>query len=548
MTALAPVDRAAADQRRVMVAAGVGTVFEWYDFFLYSALATVIGSMFFGSYDESTRTVFALLVFALGFLARPFGALLWGRLGDRIGRQKVFLATIVVMGVATIGVGLLPTSAQIGLLAPALLVVLRVAQGLAISGEFGGAVTYVAENAPPHRRGLYTSIIPASIVGGLLLSLLVVLATQTALSAEQFTAWGWRVPFLASAVLMVVSVWARRRLEESPVFLRMREERSRSASPIREAFGTWRNLRTALVTLFGLSTATAVLGYAGTSYSLAFLTSTLRVPGMTANILFALVMVVGAVACVLFARLSDRIGRKPLVVAAPLLAAVLYVPVFTGIVAVANPALAAAQEAVPITVSADPAQCAIQFDPAATGRSASSGCDIARSALTRASASFTTVDAPPGSPATVTIGSTQLVEGPGLAEAVRAELAAAGYPTPGSPGVVRVESAADLAGAQVLALLGLLLVPVLLAQMVQGPAAAMIVELFPARIRYTALSLPYQIATGWIGGLLPATMFAMNVEFGDIYAGLWYPIGFAALAFVVSLALLPETRSRDVSA
>ncbi|MBR1219011.1 MFS transporter [Bradyrhizobium sp. U87765 SZCCT0131] len=534
------------DERRVIVASSVGTIFEWYDFFLYGALATIIGAKFFSPFDESTRNIFALLTFALGFLVRPFGALVFGRFGDLFGRKYIFLTTIAIMGASTLIVGLLPTSDQIGIAAPIILVALRILQGLAISGEFGGAAIYVAEHAPPGRRGFYTGWIPACIAFSLLLSLAVILLTQSVLDDAQFKQWGWRIPFLASALLLVLSLWIRLRLKESPAFLKMKAEGRQSRAPVREALGRWRNIRLALIALFGMSTATAVLGYTGTFYTLVFLTSTLKVDGYSANLLFATAMILGAAGCVFFAWLSDHIGRKPIILAGCAIAVVAYFGLFHALAELVNPALYHAQRAVPVSVNADPATCSFQFNPAGTAKF-TSPCDVAKATLARASVAYANVRLPAGAPTTVTIGRDTVTAGPSFAADLAARVKAAGYPAADDPAILRLSSAADLLQGRSLQVIGLLLVLVLLAQMAQGPAAAGIVELFPTNIRYTAMSLPYQIGTGWIGGLLPATMFAMNAESGNMFFGLWYPIAFAASTFVVGLFFLPETSDRDIA-
>lgn len=534
------------DERRVIIASSVGTIFEWYDFFLYGALATIIGAKFFSPFDESTRNIFALLTFALGFLVRPFGALVFGRFGDLFGRKYIFLTTIAIMGASTLIVGLLPTSDQIGIAAPIILVALRILQGLAISGEFGGAAIYVAEHAPPGRRGFYTGWIPACIAFSLLLSLAVILLTQSVLDETQFRQWGWRIPFLASALLLVLSLWIRLRLKESPAFLKMKAEGRQSRAPVREALGRWRNIRLALIALFGMSTATAVLGYTGTFYTLVFLTSTLKVDGYSANLLFATAMILGAAGCVFFAWLSDHIGRKPIILAGCAIAVVAYFGLFHELAELVNPALYHAQRAVPVSVNADPATCSFQFNPAGTAKF-TSPCDVAKATLARASVAYANVRLPAGAPTTVTIGQDTVAAGPSFAADLAARVKAAGYPAADDPAILRLSSAADLLQGRSLQVIGLLLVLVLLAQMAQGPAAAGIVELFPTNIRYTAMSLPYQIGTGWIGGLLPATMFAMNAESGNMFFGLWYPIAFAASTFVVGLFFLPETSDRDIA-
>ncbi|MGY3563986.1 MFS family permease [Bradyrhizobium sp. USDA 4463] len=535
-----------ADERKLIIASGAGTVLEWYDFFLYGSLAAVIGAKFFSPFDEATRNIMALLTFATGFLVRPFGALLFGRLGDLVGRKYVFLTTIVVMGVSTLLVGFLPTSDQIGLAAPIILIALRVLQGLAISGEFGGAAVYVAEHAPAHRRGFFAGFIPACIALSLLLTLGIILLIQTALGETEFKAWGWRIPFLASAGLLLVSLWIRLRLDESPAFLKMKADGRQSKAPIKEAFGNWRNGRLALLALFGITTGNAVLGYTGTFYVLVFMNTALKVDSYSANLLFTIPIIFGAMLCLLFAWLSDSIGRKPLIVCSCIVAAFTFFPVFHTITQLANPALYRAQQQIAISVNADPATCSFQFNPAGTAKF-TSPCDVAKATLARASAVYTNVSLPPGSNTTVLIAGKTIEPSSNLAAEISKQLTAAGYPEGGHSDTIRLTSAADILQPRTLELMGLILCLVALAQMVQGPAAAAIVELFPTQIRYTGMSLPYQIGVGWIGGLLPATMFAMNAESGDMFFGLWYPIAFAAVTSLVALCFLPETKGRDIS-
>ncbi|WP_441252756.1 MFS transporter [Tardiphaga sp. 71_E8_N1_1] len=546
VSAHVPAARMTREERKVIIASSVGTIFEWYDFFLYGALATIIGAKFFSPFDESTRNIFALLTFALGFLVRPFGALVFGRFGDLFGRKYIFLTTIAIMGTSTLIVGLLPTSDQIGIAAPIILVTLRILQGLAISGEFGGAAIYVAEHAPPGRRGFYTGWIPACIAFSLLLSLAVILTTQSVLDDNQFKQWGWRIPFLASLVLLLLSLWIRLRLKESPAFLKMKAEGRQSKAPIREAFGQWKNVRLVLVALFGMTTATAVLGYTGTFYTLVFLTSALKVDVYSANLLFAAAMLLGAAGCVFFAWASDHVGRKPIILGGCAIAALSYFTIFNHLAEQANPALYHAQRSVAVTVHADPDSCSFQFNPAGTARF-TSPCDVAKATLARASVAYRNVPIQAGAATFVKVGAQEVANGPDFARDLIAAARAAGYPSADDAGILRLGSVGDLFQPRSLQVVGLLLVLVLLAQMAQGPAAAAIVELFPTNIRYTAMSLPYQIGTGWIGGLLPATMFAMNAESGNMFFGLWYAVVFAASTFVIGLLFLPETNQRDIT-
>jgi MFS family permease len=531
---------------RVVAASSIGTAFEWYDFFLYGSLIPIIGAKFFGGYPPAAQTVFALLTFGIGFVVRPLGALLWARFGDVVGRKATFLITLVVMGASTVAVGLLPTSAEIGFWAPVLLLTCRVAQGLAISGEFGGAVTYVAEHAPPAKRGAYVGWLPATVALSVFISLGVLLLVQAVLGPAAFDAWGWRVPFLISVVPLAISVWIRLRLEESPLFLKMKAEGTRSVAPIRESFTQRRNLRPVLVAL-AMVAAQSFVGYVSTFYALTLLTSSLKVGAVTANTLFLGLMLCGFLLCGFFSWLSDRVGRKPVMIAGFVLAVVTYIPVFHGVAALANPALDRAQREVPVSVVADPAQCSFQFNPAGTARF-TSDCDRAKQVLAASSVAYANVAAPAGAPTTVHVGGRVLAVGPDVAQVLPAALTAAGYPAKNDPGIVAINGPGDLFDGRVIALFLLLLVLVCYAQMTQGPAASAMVELFPTRIRYTAMSLPFQVGTGWFGGLAPAVMVAINAEAGDLFTGLWYPIIGIAVGTVVCVLFLPETRGVDLDA
>lgn len=531
---------------RVIAASSVGTAFEWYDFFLYGALIRIIGAKFFGGYPPAAQTVFALLTFGVGFVVRPLGALLWSRFGDLVGRKAIFLVTLVIMGFSTVAVGLLPTSAEIGVAAPVLLLTLRVLQGLAISGEFGGAVTYVAEHAPRDRRGAYVGWLPATVALSVFLSLGVLLTVQKLTGPEAFAAWGWRVPFLISVVPLAVSVWIRLRLAESPVFLRMKAQGAQSAAPVREAFTRWRTLRLVLIAL-AMVAAQSFVGYVSTFYTLTLLTSSLKVDAVTANTLFLGLMLCGFVLCGFFSWLSDRVGRKPVMITGFVLAVLTYLPVFHGVAALANPALARAQEAVPVRLIADPGRCSFQFNPAGTARF-TTDCDRAKQVLARGSVAYDNVPAPAGGPTTVVVGDRPVPVGSDVEQVLPGLLAEAGYPAPTDPGIVRIDGPGDLFDPRVVGLFLLLLVLVGYAQMTQGPAASAMVELFPTRIRYTAMSLPFQIGTGWFGGLAPAVMVAINAEAGDLFSGLWYPIIGIAVGTVVCVFFLPETRGVDLDA
>jgi MFS family permease len=536
-------------ERRVILASSLGTVFEWYDFYLYGLLATIISAQFFSGVNETTGFIFALAAFAAGFAVRPFGALVFGRLGDLVGRKYTFLVTMGLMGLATFTVGLLPSYATIGVAAPIMLVILRLLQGLALGGEYGGAATYVAEHAPNGKRGLYTSFIQTTATLGLFAALLVVIGTRTMIGEEAFQEWGWRVPFLISAVLLGISLWIRLQLQESPVFQKMKEEGTSSKAPISEAFGTWRNGRFALIALLGAVAGQAVVWYTGQFYALFFLEKMLMVDGATANILIAVALVIGTPFFILFGWLSDKIGRKPIILAGCALAAVSYFPAFHALTEAANPALAEAQRVAPVRVIVHSGDCSVQFDP--VGKTAFDGksCDIAKSFLAKNGISYSAVEAEAGSTAEVTIGNQSFVA-PDPAKVtgearkaaiaafqaeVKAALAAAGYPAAADPEAINTPV--------VIAILTFL---VLLVTMVYGPIAALLVELFPARIRYTAMSLPYHIGNGWFGGFLPTTAFAMVAATGDIYYGLWYPIGVCVLTVIVGLLFLPETFRRNI--
>jgi MFS family permease len=533
------------DVRRVILASSLGTVFEWYDFYLYGSLAAIISRQFFSGVNETAGFIFALLAFAAGFAVRPFGAVVFGRLGDLVGRKYTFLVTIVLMGASTFLVGVLPTYARIGIAAPIILVLLRLAQGLALGGEYGGAATYVAEHAPPGKRGLYTGWIQTTATLGLFLSLLVILACRTVLGTERFDAWGWRIPFLFSVVLLGISTWIRLSLDESPMFKKMKAEGRQSKAPLRESFGEWGNLRLVLLALFGLVAGQAVIWYTGQFYALFFLTQTLKVDAQTANLMVAAALVIGTPFFVVFGWLSDKVGRKPVILGGCLLAALTIFPLFRALTAAANPALAAAQERAPVAVQADPDGCSVQFNPVGTS-AFTAPCDVAKSALVRRGVPYRNVAA---------TGMVRIAVGDRLVEAydagaagadtarrrfdaeLGAALADAGYPTSADAAAVRT--------GRVVAILAAL---VLLVTMSYGPIAAMLVELFPTRIRYTSMSLPYHIGNGWFGGFLPTTAFAIVAATGDIYAGLWYPIIIALVTVAIGAVALPETRAVDLDA
>jgi len=558
------------EEKRVILASSLGTVFEWYDFYLYGSLAAIIGAQFFSQYPEATRNVFALLAFAAGFLVRPFGALVFGRLGDLVGRKYTFLITILIMGASTFLVGLLPSYDTIGFVAPVALIALRMAQGLALGGEYGGAAIYVAEHAPPGRRGFFTSWIQTTATLGLLLSLVVIMFTQIYVNANfaevttaggakitPFAAWGWRIPFLVSIFLLAISVWIRLQMRESPAFQKMKEEGSMSKAPLTEAFGQWKNAKIALLALFGLVAGQAVVWYTGQFYALFFLQNILRVDAFTSNVLIAWSLILGTGGFIVFGALSDKIGRKPIILAGCLIAALTYFPLFKLMTATANPALYEAQENTNVTIIADPADCSFQFNPTGTVKF-TKPCDIAKALLARSSVNATTVDAPGGTIAKVRIGDKEYAANdPNFAKDVGAALTAAGYPGANNPSIVKIPidpkaglanfaQMFDIFSAQKLTLIAILTILVIYVTMVYGPIAAALVEFFPTRIRYSGLSLPYHIGNGWFGGLLPATSFAMVAQTGDIYFGLWYPIVVALMTFVIGSIFVPETYKRDI--
>jgi MFS family permease len=558
------------EEKRVILASSLGTVFEWYDFYLYGSLAAIIGAQFFSQYPEATRNVFALLAFAAGFLVRPFGALVFGRLGDLVGRKYTFLITILIMGASTFLVGLLPSYDTIGFVAPVALIALRMAQGLALGGEYGGAAIYVAEHAPPDKRGFFTSWIQTTATLGLLLSLIIIMFTQIYVNANfaevttaagakitPFADWGWRIPFLVSIVLLAISVWIRLQMHESPAFQKMKEEGSMSKAPLTEAFGQWRNAKIALLALFGLVAGQAVVWYTGQFYALFFLQNILRVDAFTANVLIAWSLILGTGGFIVFGALSDKIGRKPIILAGCLIAALTYFPLFKLMTATANPALYEAQENTKVTIIVDPADCSFQFNPTGTVKF-TKPCDIAKALLARSSVNATTVDAPGGTIAKVRIGDKEYAANdPNFAKDVGAALTAAGYPGANNPSIVKIPidpkaglanfaQMFDIFSAQKLTLIAILTILVIYVTMVYGPIAAALVELFPTRIRYSGLSLPYHIGNGWFGGLLPATSFAMVAQTGDIYFGLWYPIVVALMTFIIGSIFVPETYKRDI--
>ena len=536
-----------ADEKRVVFASSLGTVFEWYDFYLFGAMSAIIAKNFFSGLDESTRIIFVLLAFAAGFAVRPFGAIVFGRLGDLVGRKYTFLVTILIMGLATFITGILPTYASIGVAAPIMLIGLRLLQGLALGGEYGGAATYVAEHAPHGRRGFYTSWIQTTATVGLMLALIVILATRTSLGEKDFAEWGWRIPYLVSIALLGISVWIRLQLNESPAFTKMKSEGKSSKAPLTESFGQWSNLKIVILALVGLTMGQAVVWYTGQFYTLFFLERMAKVDGATANILVALSLILGTPFFVLFGWLSDKIGRKPIIMAGLLIAALTYFPLFKGLVHYANPALEAAQQKSPIKVSADPANCSFQFNPTGTAKF-TTACDVAKAYLATNGLNYQNVAGAAGSAAEITVGDTVIKSYDGKAANAKEEAArfkkemdeavkAAGYPVK-----------ADPAQMNKFMIVLLLTIMVIYVTMVYGPIAAMLVELFPTRIRYTSMSLPYHIGNGWFGGFLPATAFAIVAGQGDIFSGLWYPIVIALVTFAIGMLFVRETKDRDIYA
>ena len=604
------------EEKKVIMASSAGTIFEWYDFYLYGSLAAIIGAQFFTAFPEATRNVFALLAFAAGFIVRPLGALFFGMLGDLVGRKYTFLMTILIMGISTFLVGMLPNYNTWGAAAPIILIALRMAQGLALGGEYGGAAIYVAEHAPPNRRGYYTSFIQTTATLGLLLSLIVILLVQgyvnghypdvavldaagaavlnpdgTPQMIKAFNAWGWRIPFLGSIFLLLVSLYIRLQMNESPAFKKMKEEGSASKAPLREAFGNWRNGKIALIALLGLVAGQAVVWYSGQFYALFFLQNVIKLDSFTANVLVAWSLILGTGGFLFFGSLSDRIGRKPIILAGCLIAALSYLPVFKMLTQVANPALYAAHQT-PVTVTADPADCSFQFNPTGTLKFTNS-CDVAKAQLQRTSVNYTTVPGPAGSPAEIKIGDTVVTSfnaatnadaikaatdalaaakagtdqaaidaaqaaldkekavKPAFEKALNDALKAAGYPLVAADNttVARASNFFDIFTGQKLAIVAILTYLILLVTMVYGPIAAALVELYPTRIRYSGLSLPYHIGNGWFGGLMPATAFAISAQSGNIYAGLWYAIVVAMMTVIVGAIFVPNgTHKKDIFA
>jgi len=546
-----PAARAAItpEERKVIFASSLGTVFEWYDFYLYGSLAAIISKQFFAGVDPTSAFIFALLAFAAGFAVRPFGAVVFGRLGDLIGRKHTFLLTILIMGGSTAIVGFLPGYATIGVAAPVILIALRLLQGLALGGEYGGAATYVAEHAPPGRRGAFTAWIQTTATLGLFLSLIVIVTARSSLGTEKFEAWGWRIPFLISIILLAVSVYIRLQLQESPVFRRMKEQGKGSKAPLTESFLRWGNLKMVLLVLFGGVAGQAVVWYTGQFYALFFLQQTLKVDPQWSNYFIAAALALGTPFFIVFGTLSDRIGRRNIIMAGCLISALTYFPIFKAITRYANPALEAAQEKNPVTVVSDPKDCSFQFDPIGKA-SFTKSCDVAKSFLAKKGIPYRNEEGPAGTLASIRVGEVGTVSSfagntlatpdfkarQGAFEKEAAGLiTAAGYP-----------AKADLKAINKVAVVLLLWLLVIYVTMVYGPIAAWLVELFPARIRYTSMSLPYHIGNGWFGGFLPTIAFAMVAASGDIYYGLWYPIVVAVATVIIGLLFMPETKDRDI--
>ncbi|MDE2615730.1 MAG: MHS family MFS transporter [Burkholderiales bacterium] len=538
------------EEKKVIFASSLGTVFEWYDFYLYGSLAAIIAKQFFSGLDAGSAFIFALLAFAAGFIVRPFGAIFFGRLGDMIGRKYTFLVTILIMGLSTFIVGILPTYASIGVAAPVILIALRLLQGLALGGEYGGAATYVAEHSPQGKRGAYTAWIQTTATLGLFLSLIVILGTRTAMGEAAFADWGWRIPFLVSIFLLAISVWIRLSMNESPAFAKMKAEGKTSKAPLSESFGQWKNLKIVILALIGLTAGQAVVWYSGQFYALFFLTQALKVDGAAANIYVAISLLIGTPFFIIFGAWSDKIGRKPIIMAGCLLAVLTYFPVFEALTKAANPDLYAAQQKSKVVVTADPKECSFQFNPTGTVKFTSS-CDIAKQVLAGASVSYDNVAGAAGVPATIKIGE-QVITGfnaKGISadeaktkdaefkKAVADALKEHGYP-----------AKADMAKVDKVMVVAILAYLVILVTMVYGPIAAMLVEMFPTRIRYTSMSLPYHIGNGWFGGLLPTTAFAIVAQTGNMYNGLWYPIIIAGMTFVIGTLFIKETKDVDIYA
>ncbi|MEO7255404.1 MAG: MFS transporter [Casimicrobium sp.] len=539
-----------AEEKKVIFASSLGTIFEWYDFYLFGVMAAIIGANFFTKLDPATRNIFTLLAFAAGFAVRPLGALVFGRLGDLVGRKYTFLITILIMGFSTFLVTFLPTYTSWGIAAPVILIGLRLLQGLALGGEYGGAATYVAEHAPHGKRGAYTSWIQTTATVGLMLALMVILATRTALGEKDFADWGWRIPYAFSGVLLVISVWIRLQLSESPAFEKMKSEGKTSKAPLSESFGQWKNGKIVLLALLGLTAGQAVVWYTGQFYSLFFLTSILKVDASTANILIAVSLILGTPFFIFFGTLSDKIGRKMIIMAGCAIAALTFFPLFHALTSYANPKLQAAIEKSPVTVVSNAADCNLLLNLTGT-KVFTTACDVSRSFLSNAGVNYDKVDGPVGTHATVKVGDKSVVAYDATSptakddkvrfeKEVREALTAAGYPAKADP--------IPVFSSNWIMIVVILTIMVIYVTMVYGPIAAMLVELFPTRIRYTSMSLPYHIGNGWFGGFLPAIAFSIVAAQGNIYSGLWYPIIIAGMTFVIGMLFVKETKDVDIYA
>ena len=539
-----------ADEKRVIFASSLGTVFEWYDFYLFGVMAAIIAANFFTALDPATRDIFTLLAFAAGFAVRPFGAIVFGRLGDIVGRKYTFLVTILIMGLSTFLVTFLPTYASWGIAAPVALIALRLLQGLALGGEYGGAATYVAEHAPHGRRGAYTAWIQTTATVGLMLALMVILGTRLWIGEKDFAEWGWRIPYAVSGILLVVSVWIRLKLSESPAFARMKSEGKTSKAPLTESFGQWRNLKVVILALLGATAGQAVVWYTGQFYALFFLQSFLKVDGPTANVLVALSLIIGTPFFLIFGSLSDKVGRKPIIMLGCLLAVLTYFPLFHALTAYANPKLAAAIEKSPVTVVAPPKNCGLILNLTGTAKF-TTACDLSRTFLSNAGVNYDLVEDASLQQGYVKVGDKQIVTysatqpdakeaKPRFEKEVREALTAAGYPAKADP--------IPAGSGNWWMIIVILTVMVIYVTMVYGPIAAMLVELFPTRIRYTSMSLPYHIGNGWFGGFLPAISFSIVAAQGNIYSGLWYPIIIAGMTFIIGTLFIRETKDVDIYA
>jgi MFS family permease len=536
------------DQKMVIFAASLGTVFVWYDFYLFIVMSSVIAANFFTTLDPATGDIFTLLAFAAGFAVRPFGAILFGRLGDLVGRKVTFLVTLLIVGLSTFLVAFLPNYVSWGIAAPVALIGLRLLQGLALGGEYGGAATYVAEHAPHGKRGAYTAWIQTTATVGLILALMVILGTRTYIGEKEFMAWGWRVPFALSGVLLLISIWIRLKLSESPAFTRMKNEGRTSKAPLTESFGQWSNLKIVILALVGATAGQAVVWYTGQFYALFFLQTFLKVDGPTANILIAVSLIIGTPFFLLFGSLSDKVGRKPIIMAGCLLAALTYFPLFNALTTYANPKLQTAIQKSPVTVVAPVGDCNLILNLTGTA-TFTSACDLSRTFLANAGVNYDKTEGSSGAIATVKVGQ-KAIQGyaatqPNAKEEkvrfekeVREALNAAGYPAKADP--------IPFASKNWWMIILILVIMVIYVAMVYGPIAAMLVEFFPTRIRCTSIGLPYHIGNGWFGGFMPAIAFSIVAAQGNIYSGLWYPIVIALMTFVIGCLFVKETKDVDI--